>query len=294
MDEAMGDQDPATGMAASAVELTIEDVPVPGAPAADAVEGEVVHIFAAGGAVVVRTGLVDIDYPDEHIGGWQGRVLQREPYDPTLVEVDWDSATIRALSLHSLMRGEVAGLKWWGYVLPDSDLEPAQPRDTEADVARAIEEAQTKIDADMPITGWLYAVDRSGIPVLALLDEMPSRDEQAVFAAWHAHLERTLQLPFIASLTTNTHRPYRKGDRVTVRSIARLDPKAGTIVTAEHKRVTIELLLGDLVITTRSAANYGLLEDYAEWLELTNEDDVVGGARAGMLRQLSGLSRGSY
>jgi len=257
-------------------------------------EGEVVHIFAPGDAVIVRAGVVDVDDPDEHIGGWQGRVLQREPHDSSLVAVAWDSATIRALSLHSLMRGEVAGLKWWGYVLPDSDLEPAQPRDTEADVARAIEEAQARIDADMPITGWLYAVDRSGMPVLAVLNEMSSRDEQAVFAAWHAHLERTLQLPFIAALTTNTHRPLRKGDRVTVRSIARLDPKAGTIVTAEHKRGTIELPLGDLVIATRSAANYGLLEDYAEWLEITNEDDVVGGARAGMLRQLSGLPRGSY
>ena len=257
-------------------------------------EGEVVHIFAPGDAVVVRAGVVDVDYPDEHIGGWQGRVVQREPHDSSLVAIAWDSATIRAMSLHSLMRGEVAGLKWSEYVLPDSELEPAQPRDTEADVARAIEEAQAKIDADMPITGWLYAVDRSGMPVLALLNEMPSRDEQAVFAAWHAHLERTLQLPFIASLVTNTHRPLRKGDRVTVRSIARLDPKPGTIVTAEHKHGAIELPLGDLVIATRSAANYGLLEDYAEWLELTNEDDVVGGARAGMLRQLSGLPRGSY
>ena len=289
----MGDQDPATGMAASVAEATIDDVPALTSPTVEAVEGEVVHIFAPGDAVVVRAGVVDVDYPDEHIGGWQGRVVQRQPHDPTLVEVDWDSATIRAISLHSLMRGEVAGLKWWGYVLPDNALERAQLRDTEADVAKAIEEAQAKIDADMPITGWLYAVDRSGMPVLALLDEMPSRDEHAVFAAWHAHLERTLQLSFIASLTTNTHRPYRKGDRVTVRSIARLDPKEGTIVTAEHKRGTIELPLGDLVITTRSAANYGLLEDYAEWLELTNEDDVVGGARAGMLRQLSGLPRGS-
>ena len=256
-------------------------------------EGEVVHIFAPGDAVVVRAGVVDVDYPDEHIGGWQGRVVQREPHDSSLVAIAWDSATIRAMSLHSLMRGEVAGLKWSEYVLPDSELEPAQSRDTEADVARAIEEAQAKIDADMPITGWLYAVERSGMPVLALLNEMPSRDEQAVFAAWHAHLERTLQLPFIASLVTNTHRPLRKGDRVMVRSIPRLNPKAGTIVAAEHKRGTIELPLGDLVIATRSAANYGLLEDYAEWLELTNEDDVVGGARAGMLRQLSGLPRGS-
>ena len=44
--------------------------------------------------------------------------------------------------------GEVVGLRWWRYALCDRELEPAQPRGTEADVERKIEDAPAKIDAE--------------------------------------------------------------------------------------------------------------------------------------------------
>jgi hypothetical protein len=140
-------------------------------------------------------------------------------------------------------------------------------RDTEQDVAQARQDLEARIHHELDVTGLLHAIGDQGKPVLALLDEMPTRDKPAVMLAWHMYLRQALRLPFVAEVTTNAHRPLHRGDRVTATAITRLDDEAGTMASVQHKRDVVEIPLTSLKIGTASAANRQLLEDYAEWYE---------------------------
>jgi hypothetical protein len=160
----------------------------------------------------------------------------------------------------------VEGLQWWTMRLFREDLEPAVPRDTEEDVARVRQELQARIDEEEPLTGMLRGDRPHGRAVLALVEQMPTHDLQTVREAWHTYLQTALKLPFIAELYADGPRPWRRGDRVTVRAITRLDPEAGTMVRVEHKRLGgREFPLGDLDIPTKSSANYEVLSEYIDW-----------------------------
>jgi hypothetical protein len=258
----------------------------------EAIEGEIVADeappFKIGDAVAVKAGVEDPD-DGRDIGGWQGRVTGYDEEDPNLVEFDWDSIALRAFTFDELMDLEAEGLKWWTMRLYREDLEPATPRDTEEDVARVREELQAKIDEEEPITGMLRGDRPHGRAVLDLVERMPTHDQQTVREAWHTYLQSALKLPFIAELYADGPRPWRRGDRVTVRAITRLDPEAGTMVRVEHKRLGgREFPLDDLDIPTKSAANYDLLSEYIDWRDERPLQD-----RPGMegLRELQELQR---
>jgi hypothetical protein len=173
-------------------------------------------------------------------------------------------------------------------------LAPATARDTEEDVARAKDEIETRLTEEDSITGMLYGEREHGRKVLALMKEMPTHDRQTARDAWHSYLQTALALPFIAELYDDTQRPWRRGDRVTVRAITRLDPEDGTMVRVEHKRLgSRESPLDALNISTTTAANYGLLSEYIDWRDERPIHDRPGMEGLKALRDLTlGLDGG--
>jgi hypothetical protein len=106
-------------------------------------------------------------------------------------------------------------------------------------------------------------------------------------------LRTALRLPFIAELYADGPRPWRCGDRVTVRAITRLDPEAGTMVRVEHKRLgSREFPLDALDVRTKSAANYDLLSEYIDWRDERPIGDRPGMEGLRQLQELGALLRG--
>jgi hypothetical protein len=221
--------------------------------------------FQIGESVVVKPDELDPD-TEQPIGGWQGRVMGYHEEDPLLVDIAWDSQTLRGMSMEWMARAELEGLDWGRMYLEFDTLDPATPRDSEQDVEETREELQARVVDEVNLTGNLHMLEH-GKAVLALLNGQPTRDEHTVFVAWHTYLQQALKLPFVAEVATRDHPPLHQGDRVTVRAITSLDDQEGTMVRVQHRHDTFEVPLIALRIGTPSAANYQLLADYTEWLE---------------------------
>lgn len=99
--------------------------------------------LAVGESVVVRPGVKDPDTGDD-IAGWQGRIVAIFDDDFTkgkeLVQVQWDSITLRNISKKHIAWAEEEGLSWSEMNLWLEEVELAMARDTEKEVVAAIEE----------------------------------------------------------------------------------------------------------------------------------------------------------
>lgn len=228
--------------------------------------------FVIGASVVVQPDEVDPG-SDQPIGGWQGRVMGYDDEDPLLVEVAWDSETLRGMSMKWLVQSDVEGLDWSRMYLMFDTLDPATPRDTEEEANETRKDLQARVVEEVTLTGNLYAL-KSGEAVAALVHAQPHPDERAVHTAWYTYLQQTLKLPFIAEGAVRDHPPLHQGERVTVRAITRLDEQEGIMVRAQRRRDTVEVPLIALKIGTPSAANYQAVSDYTEWLQDQKELDA--------------------
>jgi hypothetical protein len=221
--------------------------------------------FAIGGSVVVKPDEIDPG-SDQPIGGWQGRVMGYHEEDPLLVDVAWDSVTLRGMSMEWMAQSDLEGLDWSRMYLLFDTLDPATPRDTEEEANETHRELQSRVVAELNVTGKLYVL-ASGKAVLELVHAQPNPDERAAHAAWHTYLQQALKLPFIAEVAVRDQPPLHQGERVTVRAVTGLDEQEGTMVRVQRRRDGVEVPLIALKIGTPSAANYQVLSDYTEWLQ---------------------------
>ena len=92
--------------------------------------------FKVGDSVVVKAGVKDVDLGDD-LRGYQGRVVQAPiPEGPgDTIMVRWDSLTLRAMPDAMIEQSMEKGLNWMEYGAGVDEVEWAEPRDTEADVA---------------------------------------------------------------------------------------------------------------------------------------------------------------
>jgi hypothetical protein len=215
-------------------------------------------MFEVGDAVAVKPGVRDIDF-DVDIGGWQGRVEEIEPHEREgVLLVHWDSVTLREMPDEMIEECEMQGLSWALYPISASDVEPARPRDTQADVDQVVEELEKK-------HAWI-GIGPEGRAIQKVLVGVDPDDVVAAFDAWNDHMEEHLDFPFEAKVDEFQKRgPLRGRDQVTVVSIAGLDYAYGVIVHLKRGSRRYDFPLCDLAVLDTSSPNHDLVQEYRVW-----------------------------
>jgi hypothetical protein len=215
-------------------------------------------MFEVGDSVVINPGVRYVDF-DVDIGGWQGRVEEVEPREREgVLLVHWDSVTLREMPDEMIEECEKQGLSWALYPIPASDVEPARPRDTQADVDRVVEELEKQ-------HAWI-GIGPEGRAIQEVLTGVDPEDVVAAFDAWNDHMEEHLDFPFEAKVDEFQERgPLRGGDQVTVVSIAGLDYTYGVIVRLRRGSRRYDFPLCDLAVLDTSSPNHDLVQEYRVW-----------------------------
>jgi len=213
-------------------------------------------MFKEGDSVVVKPGIVDLDFGTE-IGGWQGRILE-EPGSDNLVLIGWDSITLKNMPGSVIEQSEEQGLDWTKMYLEVQEVALTSLRDTKEDVIQAISELARK-------HAWSY-LGEQGKRIGKVLDGVDEDSEMAALDAWEEHLSKSLVFPFEARIAEYQERgPLQAGDRVKVTGIGLVDDLYGVIVDLRHGRRKYAFPLCDLEVIDENSPNYQIVRDYAVW-----------------------------
>ncbi len=212
----------------------------------------------AGDSVIVKPGTKDPDTGGD-LSGWQGRLLKVEELESYgVVEIRWDSLTLKNMPLSMIKYCEKEGLDWQVMNLGVEDLELATARDTERDVKNALDEI-------FKHSAWLH-LDEEGERIQQVVDGIDPDDEMALVEAWEEHLEEKLNFPFEAEVSEHQDRgPLRTGDRINVKSISGAEDLYGIIVSVRRGKERFDFPLCDLEVTDQVSANYQIVRDYVVW-----------------------------
>ncbi len=208
-----------------------------------------------GDSVRVKPGVEDEDFGYD-LSGWEGRVMEVERKSVT---VAWDSHTLRRdMPAAMITACEKIGMSWDIYVFGPEDLEPAEARDTPADVERALDDLYDRHAWD-----WLGEDGKLTRQVLAGLD---TGDYYAMAAAWKAYMDTHLSVPFDAEVYEHQERgPFRAGDRVRVLSITEADADYGVIVRLRKGRRQYHFPLCDLAALDEDSEDGEIVRQYRIW-----------------------------
>jgi hypothetical protein len=214
-------------------------------------------VFQVGDSVMVKPGILDPDFGIE-IGRWQGRITEIGVGQRDTIMISWDSITLRHIPDSVIEQCEERGLAWTEMGLEAHEIELTSPRDTEKDVARAIDELSRK-------HAWSW-LGEEGTRIGQILDGIDPDDEMALLRQWEKHLERHLRFPFEAEVAEYQERgPLQSGNRVTVQKIFDVNDFYGVIVLLTHRRRQYHFPLCDLEVVDENSPNYELVSDYAVW-----------------------------
>ncbi len=217
--------------------------------------------YREGDAVRVKPGTTCPDVPDLDIGSWQGRVTDlthANDSDPT-IGFAWDSISLRAMPAWYIEDSERKGLGWSTMYLGLDEVEPAEPRDTEPEVAQAQEEIAARF-------GWL-GIGPEGESIQEVVNTaIDNMDEWAVLLAWEEHLGQKLRFPFEAEVDEFQERgPLQTGDRLTVLGIEDIDDLYGIIVSCRKGGRRYHFPLADLAAVDENSPNAQPIQDYRVW-----------------------------
>ncbi len=211
-----------------------------------------------GDSVIVKPGVMDTDF-DVEIGGQQGRITEIAPQgNQEMVMLAWDSVTLRDMPDAVIEQSEQQGLDWARYIIEASNVELTTPRDTEADVAQAVQALSRKF-------AWVW-LGEEGKRINRILKGIDPKDEMALFRAWETYLKEHLSFPFEAEIFEPQRRgPLGAGDRVKVLGISLVADLYGIIVEVRRGRRKYELPLCDLEVVDEDSPNYQPVSDYSLW-----------------------------
>ncbi len=215
--------------------------------------------FDIGDSVRVREDVEDSDYPGEEIGGWQGRVVDIADEESSLLEVEWDSVTLKEMPKSTLREAALDGLDWTRYHVDGADLQAADPRDAPQDVRRVQNELREELK-------WVYLDEPEEELIRHVESQIDSDDEQALLTIWKTELTDRLSFPFDARVAEpQDGDPFQYGDQVTVKNILLLDSLYGLLAVLQHGRSTKHLPLVDLEAADENSENRILLRAYRNW-----------------------------
>lgn len=210
--------------------------------------------FKLGDSVVVKPGIKGEDF-DLDLSGWQGRVV--EITDDQMVNIAWDSVTLRKLPVAYIEASEEDGMGWGEYYLALADVEPASARDKPKDVERVMAELSTR-------HGWA-AMGDEGRRIQKVLSDVEPGDDDEAFEAWQEYLTEKLSFPFEAEISEPQRGPLRMGDRVIVKDIDDVVDLYGILAAVKHDKGRYQIPLCDLEVTDQKSPNYLPVSDYSCW-----------------------------
>lgn len=208
-----------------------------------------------GDVVRVKSGVKDVDFGGD-IGGWQGRVVEVQQGS---IMVAWDSHTLlHDVPPEKIAESEKQGFDWTLYGLSPQELEPAEARDTPADVRQAVDELTKRHAWD-----WL---GEEGKLVREVLQGIDPDDEFASMGGWYDYMEEHLTFPFEAEIDEFQERgPLQSGDRVRVHGLTDGDEFYGVIVRLRKGREKYHFPLCDLEALDEDSENYAIIRSYRVW-----------------------------
>ena len=218
--------------------------------------------FKIGDSVRVKPDVLDPDTEAFSLEGWQGRILDIRPQEdgPTIIDIEWDSITLREMPASSIEACEEEGLDWTQMGLYPDDVEVTTARDTEQDVKHAQKELKLVLYKSY---SWL---GDEGKRIHQILSGVDDGDEMAAMKRWGAYLEEHLKFPFDAEVDEWQERgPLRSGDRVSVKNITLIDDLYGVIVALRLGRRKYDFPLCELAVIDKQSANTQLIQDYRVW-----------------------------
>ena len=207
--------------------------------------------FKVGDSVKVKEGIMCPDDDSICIGGWQGRISDIE--DDGIVEISWDSITLKQLPLEYIRHSEKEGLDWTEMHLSADEIESASPRDSEKTADSVREEMESKFF-------WL-GEGEEGKRILTVIAN--SDDE---IEAWNRYLTRILKFPFEAKVSEPQDRgPLQEGNNVHVQGIVEPDEHYGVLVDVACGQKHFVFPLCDLTVRDRKSPNYNPVKDHGVW-----------------------------
>ena len=115
---------------------------------------EFIDTLNEGDSVKIKDGYID-DETQIDMSGWQGRVYEIL-LDEELVYIEWDSHTLRAMSMENVESLIEFIEEFDLYVLEPESIELAKPRDSEKDVENAFNEIMEQLKEKNKIKGFPY------------------------------------------------------------------------------------------------------------------------------------------
>lgn len=207
--------------------------------------------FKIGDSVKVKKGVMCPDDESVCIGGWQGRISEIE--DDGIIEICWDSITLSQLPHEYINKSEEEGLGWAEMCLSVDEIEPASPRDTEAQA----EEMTEKMESKFQWSGGDQEDKRISKVIADTDDELE---------AWDDYLRGVLKFPFEAKVSEYQEKGTLKdGDKVQVQRITEADDLYGVLVDVQYGRRHFVFPLCDLTVRDKKSANYTPVRDYCVW-----------------------------
>ncbi len=91
--------------------------------------------FKIGDSVKVKADVLCPDDESVSLGGWQGRIIETEDAEDgkQLINIEWDSATLKKISIRYITDSEEEGLGWWEMWLYTSEVESVALRESAVD-----------------------------------------------------------------------------------------------------------------------------------------------------------------
>ncbi|KJU87401.1 hypothetical protein MBAV_000409 [Candidatus Magnetobacterium bavaricum] len=244
-----------------------------------------------GDCVRVKKGVVDPDFVDSPIEGWYGRVIafvdedgSEEDKDNPLVDVEWDSFTLRGMTDDFIDRCDEDGLDCLSMYLRINDIEKARPRDTMQDVKEAQDEIHIYLDD--PI-----AISQSNEQDKRILEILGNKDisiREETLACYLDYLEKNISPPLQLTVSEpfqweelylsgigrkreydklKKTRPAYKDTFKFIKIERDLNMEDGILVKVQRltDNKKFVLPLSNLQVVGNKLPNYRLVNDYSSW-----------------------------
>lgn len=219
--------------------------------------------FKKGDVVRVKDTVECPDDEETSIGGWQGRVVEVEEDEDAggdiLVEIEWDSVTLKKAPAGYFERGGAEGLACFRMLISQDEVEPARARDFEGDVRRAQQAIATRYA--------FFGEDDQDRRIREVLEDMDPSDESKCQVAWDAYLRKVLTFPFEAQIWDyEDDGPLRQRDRVKVTGFSDLiDGSYGIIMDVRLERRKYAFPLAGLRPLDEESKIFQVIDDYSVW-----------------------------
>ncbi len=214
-----------------------------------------------GNSVIVKQEVKDPDFEKLDLGGWQGRVLiidSSSNPDHNLVNIEWDSQTLKKIPSWYIGQSETEGYDWTIMVLYEKDVEKTKPRDKKSDVKKVRKKLENEFY-------WLH-LGEEGKRIGKILRGTDPDDIMKCLFRWAEHLDETLNFPVAAIVDeTDDYGPVKEGAKVSIKSLPHLEDLRGIIAEVSVGRSKYAFPLCKLEVVDKTSPNYQLIDDYRVW-----------------------------